>query len=74
MLKATFFFGLDKHKDASFYERLILIEKQFPGAAVLLHKHGVMPKVNRITEFLQLQVIRNLLEIWIVFAGAKEKC
>ncbi|XP_073241055.1 uncharacterized protein [Porites lutea] len=34
----------DKHKDASFYERLILIEKQFPGAAVLLHKHGVMPK------------------------------
>lgn len=50
------------------------MEKQFPGAAVLLHKHGVMPKVTRITEVLQLQVIRNLVEIWIVFVGAKEKC
>lgn len=51
-----------------------MIEKQFPGAAVLLHKHGVMPKVTRIAELLQLQVIRNLLEIWIVFAESKEKC
>ena len=36
----------DKCADASFYTRLTLIEKEFPGAAVLLHKHGVMPKVK----------------------------
>ena len=37
----------DKHKDASFYERLILLEKQFPGATVLMHKNGVLPKVYK---------------------------
>lgn len=35
----------DKYADASFYTRLTLIEKEFPGAAILLHKHGVVPKV-----------------------------
>ena len=51
-LQANLFFSiLDKHKDASFYERLILIEKQFPGAAVLLHKKGVMPKVSKTNHY-----------------------
>lgn len=36
----------DKYADASFYTRLTLIEKEFPGAAILLHKHGVVPKVK----------------------------
>lgn len=34
----------DKYKNATFFDRLILIEKEFPGAAVLLHKNGIMPK------------------------------
>ena len=33
----------DKCKSAGVYERLILIEKQFKGAAVLLHKMGYLP-------------------------------
>ena len=33
----------DKCENADFYERLILIEKQFPGSAVLLHKMGHFP-------------------------------
>lgn len=33
----------DKCKNASFYERLSLLEKQFPGACVLIHKQGVLP-------------------------------
>ena len=49
---------LDKHQEASFYERLTLIEKQFPGAAVLLHKHGVMPKVSK-TENLNQNIERK---------------
>ena len=42
----------DKQKDATFYERLTLIEKQFPGAAVILHKKGIMPKVSKINNLL----------------------
>ena len=37
---------LDKHEDADLFHRLTLIEKDFPGAAVLLHKSGVLPKVT----------------------------
>ena len=33
----------DKCESAGVYERLILIEKQFKGAAVLLHKMGYLP-------------------------------
>ena len=33
----------DKCEDAGFYDRLTLIDKQFPGAAVLLHKQGILP-------------------------------
>ena len=33
----------DKCKSAGVYDRLILIEKQFKGAAVLLHKMGYLP-------------------------------
>ncbi|XP_048585693.1 phytanoyl-CoA dioxygenase-like [Nematostella vectensis] len=34
----------DKHENAGFYERLTLLEKEFPGVAVLLHKRGILPK------------------------------
>ena len=33
----------DKCENAGFYQRLILLEKQFPGTAVLLHKLGILP-------------------------------
>lgn len=33
----------DKCENADFYERLTLIEQQFKGAAVLLHKMGHLP-------------------------------
>ena len=33
----------DKCENAGFYERLTLIEQQFKGAAVLLHKMGHFP-------------------------------
>ena len=33
----------DKCEKAGFYERLILLEQQFKGAAVLLHKMGYLP-------------------------------
>ena len=33
----------DKCEKAGFYERLTLIERQFKGAAVLLHKMGYLP-------------------------------
>lgn len=36
----------DKHEDASFRDRLTLLEKDFPGAAILVHKIGFMPKVH----------------------------
>ncbi|XP_031575072.1 uncharacterized protein LOC116308732 [Actinia tenebrosa] len=34
----------NKHEDASFNDRLTLLEKEFPGAAILVHKIGFMPK------------------------------
>ncbi|XP_038072101.1 uncharacterized protein LOC119740762 [Patiria miniata] len=37
----------DKCSDAGFFQRMILIEKQFPGAAVLLHKTGYLPQSFR---------------------------
>jgi len=33
----------DKHEDKDFYSRLAFIEKEFKGAAVLLHKRGELP-------------------------------
>ena len=33
----------DKCENAGFYERLILIEQQFKGSTVLLHKMGYLP-------------------------------
>jgi len=33
----------DKCEDAGFYQRLIKLEKQFPGTAVILHKLGILP-------------------------------
>lgn len=33
----------DKCQDADFYQRLILLEKQFKGASVLYHKMGYLP-------------------------------
>ena len=33
-----------KAEGGGFYDRLTMIEKQFPGAAVLLHKEGYLPK------------------------------
>jgi len=34
----------DPAEKAGFYERLTLIDQQFPNASVLLHKHGALPK------------------------------
>ena len=36
---------LDKHENASVFQRLTLIDNQFPGASVLMHKFGLMIKV-----------------------------
>ena len=33
----------DKAEKAGFYDRLTLIEAQFPGAAIILHKEGYLP-------------------------------
>ena len=33
----------DKCEDAGFYQQLILLEEQFKGAAVLMHKMGYLP-------------------------------
>ena len=37
----------DKAESAGLYKRLILLEDQFPGAAVLLHKQGYLPVAFR---------------------------
>lgn len=34
----------DKHKDKGFFERLTYLDKEFPGAAVILLKGGVLPQ------------------------------
>ena len=38
---------LDRCREAGLYERLVLLDKQFPGAAVLLHKLGQLPEAFR---------------------------
>ena len=48
----------DKCEKAGFYHRLILIEEQFKGAAVLLHKMGYLPPA-----FQQLWTNEKLLNI-----------
>ncbi|XP_074641481.1 uncharacterized protein LOC141899211 [Tubulanus polymorphus] len=37
----------DTYKSASFFERLTLIENEYPGANVILHKFGEMPEIIR---------------------------
>ncbi|XP_065897644.1 uncharacterized protein [Dysidea avara] len=54
----------DKCEKAGFYERLTLLEKQFPGTAVLLHKIGVLP-----TAFQTLWTNERLLNIVEQFIG-----
>ncbi len=48
----------DKCEKAGFYERLTLIEQQFKGAAVLLHKMGYLP-----AGFRQLWANNRLLNV-----------
>lgn len=37
----------DLYKDYGFFERLIKIEEDFPGANIILHKYGVLPPAFR---------------------------
>jgi hypothetical protein len=37
----------DKCKTAGLFERLTLLEGQFPGGSVLMHKLGILPKVQQ---------------------------
>ncbi|XP_071493910.1 phytanoyl-CoA dioxygenase domain-containing protein 1 homolog [Diadema antillarum] len=37
----------DKHEDVGLFQRFTLIEKQFPGAGVLMHKAGILPQSFR---------------------------
>ncbi len=53
-----------KAEDGGFYDRLISIEKMFPGAAVLLHKEGYLPK-----GFQDLWANEKLLNIVEQFIG-----
>ena len=54
----------DKCEKAGFYERLTLIEQQFNGAAVLLHKMGYLPP-----GFRQLWANERLLNVVEQFIG-----
>lgn len=54
----------DKCENAGFYERLSLIEKQFKGTAVLLHKMGYLPP-----GFRQLWTNQRLLNVVEQFIG-----
>lgn len=54
----------DKCENAGFYERLSLIEKQFKGTAVLLHKMGYLPP-----GFRQLWANQRLLNVVEQFIG-----
>ena len=54
----------DKCEKAGFYERLSLIEKQFKGTAVLLHKMGYLPP-----GFRQLWANQRLLNAVEQFIG-----
>jgi len=44
-LSYTSYLFKDKHADASFCKRLALLDKEFPGAAVVLSKKGILPEV-----------------------------
>ena len=39
---------VDLYRGYGFYERMIKIEAECPGANVILHKHGRLPQVNLI--------------------------
>ena len=53
----------NKHDNAGFYQRLILLEKEFKGTAVLLHKEGSLPPAfqNLWTNERLLNVIEQLI-------------
>lgn len=51
MLQIYVRFVVDKHENAPVFQRLTLIDNEFPGAAVLLHKFGVMIKVLLSVDF-----------------------
>lgn len=36
----------DKYENKGFYQRLTLINRDFPGANIILHKLGIMPEVR----------------------------
>ena len=51
---STFLFTVDKYENATFYERLILLEKEWKCAPVLLHRRGCLPEVSVISlQFLE---------------------
>ncbi|XP_070577373.1 uncharacterized protein [Ptychodera flava] len=52
-----------KHQDAGLFKRMTLIEKQFPGAAVLLHKTGWLPQAFR--DLWSDQKLLNVVEQFI---------
>ena len=47
------------YSELGFFERLTAIEKEFPGANVILHKDGYMPKVINISR----ELISNYIHI-----------
>ena len=59
-----YLFSQDKCEGAGFYHRLILIEQQFKGAGVLMHKLGYLP-----LGFRQLWANERLLNIVEQFIG-----
>ncbi|KAK3715067.1 hypothetical protein QZH41_012139, partial [Actinostola sp. cb2023] len=50
----------NKHVGATFYNRLTLLEKEFPGAAVLVHKKGILPKAFQ--DFWSNERLLNVVE------------
>ncbi|HEY8665674.1 MAG TPA: phytanoyl-CoA dioxygenase family protein [Tepidisphaeraceae bacterium] len=53
----------DKHERAGFYERLTLLDRDFPGAAVLIHINGVLgePLANLWSTSRLLDIIQQIL-------------
>lgn len=54
---------MDKCEKAGFYERMILLEQQFKGGTVLLHKLGYLPPAfqNLWTNERLLNVVEQLI-------------
>ncbi len=47
-------FVSDLYKDQDLWKRLSLIEAEFPGSNILLHKLGVLPKVSTLLNKVRL--------------------